>query len=132
MKKFNLEILVPEEDLKDSMLLDSGTVAITYTDGKYKCEIRVAGNVRVHYKGEVYKHFESFPEALQRLFQKGCAYDNKDVTVDENNWFELFVYNVDGSWTGWSDPVDGLEDYSPTGLFGLFESYIEQMEKQRQ
>ena len=94
IKKF--EVCEELSQFTDSMLFDSG-LAIARMD----CEIDghsigidlvTAGHVRVHYKGDIYKYPSDFPEELKEKIKKDRYWDcDKDVLVDENNWFE-FIY----------------------------------------
>lgn len=131
-QEYTLDIYVGKEEFRDSMLLESGTIVAELKTPDYNCIIKVAGEVRVVYKNTAYRSFESFPEELKELFRKGKAYNNKDVFIDDNNWFELFIDNNDDTWTGWSEVVDGLDDFGALEFFSLFDENIKAYESSKQ
>lgn len=79
--------------IHDSMELDSGQcVAELEVNDSILVTINVEGYVRVVYNDEVYKAPSQFPEELTELFRSGKAYEDNGVFIDNNNWFESFVY----------------------------------------
>ena len=88
------EDFIDVERLPDSMCFDSGTDICHYEDGDDTIDIEVRGHVKVDYNGETYRHYSDMPDELQKMFADGSAYDNDNVVIDENNWYEVF-YNWD-------------------------------------
>lgn len=118
-------------DINDSMELDSGQTIATLVEGNMMAELRVVGDVRVLYKGEIYKHASSMPEDLIRIFHEGKASEAEQKGLLEigcNNWFESFIYmkNAKGQrvWTGWSDVTDD-EGSSPKEIRQGLHEYID-------
>lgn len=121
-----LQIFVPLTELKDSMLLDSGqeVLALKYKD--YDVSVRVCGEVRVDYKDDRYAAASEMPDELLAKFRDGSAYDDPDVNIIDNNWFEAFI-DKDGAWTGYSDVVDlecDTEDGLASGFRDMVDEYI--------
>ena len=123
----SLKIFVPLADLKDSMLLDSGQEVITHKYKGYDVSVRVCGEVRVNYKDSRYASASQMPEELLAKFRDGSAYDDPDVNIIDNNWFEAFI-DKDGEWTGRSAVVDDFENESEediaTGLKDMVDEYV--------
>ena len=101
--------------VNDSLELDSGEcladLSFKYENDKGKTkkirvELRVEGEVRIEYKGEIYTQTQDFPEELMKLIKSGRIARSKHAVIHNNNWFEVFIY-VGGKWTGVSDIVDG-------------------------
>lgn len=115
-------------ELHDSMQLESGQTLATLNIDKYTIEIRVCGDVRVHYKDELYKTPAQFPDELLELFKNGKAYDNPDVNIGMNNWFESFIYK-DKEYIG-GDVFDD-SDLDPVSMFtGMYDIYLDLVHKQ--
>jgi len=106
-----------DEDFKsigDSMTVDSGYEFLSATlrdkDGQeYKITIKAQGDVRVDYKGERFRYFTDMPDELQRIFLNGSSRYHPDVTIHNNNWWEVFMYKGDvlvDSFVFDSDPCD--------------------------
>lgn len=97
-------------DFNDSMELDSGQEVARYVEDCWAVTLEVCGHVRVYYKDDVYKAASQMPDELLQLFHEGKADAAHGVEVDENNWFEMFVWyrKEDGRlvWSGYSDVVD--------------------------
>lgn len=119
-----LQIFVPLTDLKDSMLLDSGQDVITISHRGYDVSVRVCGEVRVDYKDDRYAAASEMPDELLAKFRDGSAYDDPDVNIINNNWFEAFI-DKDGAWTGYSDVVD-LEGDTEEGLASGFRDMVDE------
>lgn len=79
------------KDCFDSMCFDSGTVIATYEEYGRKVVIEVQGHVLVYFKGERYFHWSDFPEELQGIFKNGTAYEDEQVVIQNNNWFDIFL-----------------------------------------
>lgn len=129
---FNVNEHIDFNTLVDSMQLDSGiTVAKLIVDG-YIITIETCGDVRVLYNedpngdardGQSYRTPSDFPEGLMKYFSHEVNYAErpKNIYVDMNNWFELFV-EKDGQFL-WSDYVE-LCYCTPDELFEtLWETY---------
>lgn len=108
--------------LGDSMCYDSGYQALyaQVFDGsdEYHVYIMAQGNVKVMWRGDMYKCASQMPEELHDKFVDGTAYDELDDLI-ENNWWELLVYKngvfYDGEVLGF-EPKDfkdeqAIEDY---------------------
>lgn len=95
IKKF--EVLEELSQFTDSMLFDSDLIIAEMdceiNGHKINVDLRTAGSVRVHYKDDIYRYPSEFPEELVEKIKKDKWWDcDKDVLVDEINWFE-FVYH---------------------------------------
>ena len=125
--KKNIRIFVPLSKLKNSMLLDSGQEVIALKYKGYDISVRVCGDVRVTYKDNLYKASSQMPEELLEKFRDSSAYEDPDVTIIDNNWFEAFI-DKDGTWTGWSTVVDDFENESKeaiaSSLMDMVDEYI--------
>jgi len=122
-----LQIFVPLTELKDSMLLDSGQEVATLKYRGYDISIRVCGEVRVDYKDDRYACASEMPDELLAKFRDASAYDDPDVNIIDNNWFEVFI-DKDGVWTGRSDVTDLDEDTEEglaSGLKDMVDEYIQ-------
>lgn len=108
-------------DINDSMELDSRQIVAELTDGEYSASLEVNGEVRVTYNGTTYKCASQMPEELIKMFHNGNFY--KDVYVDMNNWFEVFI-DKNGKWTGYSDVCD-CEGMNPTEIEGFLKDCID-------
>ena len=130
--KFEFNTYIDLTNINDSMELDSGQVIAELKIGRWHLSLEVRGEVRVTYNpdengsyenGVVYRWASYFPKKLLRMFHDGETADAKNVYVDENNWFELFV-EKDGKSVN-SEVVDA-EGCGPQELFGmLVEAYKE-------
>lgn len=95
-------------EITDSLLLDSGTnVAEGKTKDGYEFVIQTQGHVRVLWKGEIFKHATDFPDDLTEALKNHTFYDlgYPDTEVQENNWYELLIYDPNGKLL-FSDLVD--------------------------
>jgi len=116
------------------MELDSGESLVTLEikDFNLLVELRVCGEVRVVFNGEVFKSPMDFPDELKALFHNGTYGDDERVFVDDNNWFELFIYDKGKdawNWTGLSEVVDA--DWRSVGdiydlMFNYAKDYMEE------
>ena len=93
----------------DSMLFDSDTVIATMICEDNGCKITVdlmtRGDVDVYYKGNRYKSQCEFPKSLNELIKTDSEwFDNEDVEVVDNNWFE-YIFDVYGDGVSYSDGV---------------------------
>lgn len=107
------EKFIDVEKLPDSMCFDSCTDICHYEDGDDTIDIVVRGYVNVEYNGETYRHYSDMPKELQNMFSDGSAYNNDNVIINENNWYEVF-YNWDEQYA--VAEIDGedtanLEEY---------------------
>lgn len=115
-------------NINDSMELDSGSVIAELKKDNYMLELRVCGEVRVNFKDERYACASAMPEKLLRLFHNGKAYEDDRVSVIDNNWFEVFLYEWKDDmwvWTGSSDVWD-CEGYDEQGLRGEMEDMLDE------
>ena len=125
--KEKIQVFVPLTELKDSMLLDSGQEVLALKYRGYDVSVRVCGEVRVDYKDDRYAAATQMPDELLAKFRDGSAYDDPDVTIIDNNWFEAFI-DKDGEWTGRSTVVDlegDTEEDLASGLKDMVEEYIQ-------
>lgn len=88
-------------NVSDSMQLDSGSEVCSLTaesDGRvYGIDVITHGEVRVRYKGDIYRHASQMPEdLLGYLGGKRDTVKDSDVDVIENNWFEQVISEVNG------------------------------------
>lgn len=95
-KKFDLMPYELRKDITDSLLLDSGKVILkAETSDGYKIDIMVIGDVRLLWKGEVYKSACQFPDELTETIRKGDL-GNADLEIGESNWYEMSVCYPNG------------------------------------
>ncbi len=84
--------LLRGEDRKgitDSLLLDSGQEVLSGKVRGYGVSVIVCGDVRVLWKGQVYKCASQFPEELTEAIRKGnLKSDGEEDFVSMNNWYE--------------------------------------------
>lgn len=104
-----LELYYELNEIIDSMLFSSGDTICTLFVGDEKISIEVQGEVRVNYKDEPYYDVSEFPSELVKLFESGDAYDDDDVVLDSNNWFECCYFDENGVYID-SDVIEDLED----------------------
>lgn len=102
-------------DVNDSMELESGQIIAELNRLYHRVELRVVGDVRVVYKDEVYKSVSQMPDELVQLFHWEKAWENEDVYIDDNNWFEVLIYKDSGLWTGYGEVVE-CEGMSPADI----------------
>lgn len=94
LKFQNLIDLVPTND---SMELNSNTTCARLEgelkDGtRFKVLLEVQGKVTVIWKGQLYSCASEMPAELIRLFHEGgYSPSDEDLSVNENNWFEVFI-----------------------------------------
>ncbi len=133
--KSKTEVYQSLKDVVDSMQIDSETQIASYTDKENDIylSLEVRGAVKVEYKGEYYTQPSDFPDELKNLIKDGyIEYDENnvptklpfsyspEVNVLDNNWFELFRLDKDGSPFGESWVVD-CEEYTDADIDSLFE-----------
>ena len=104
------EMNVELNKLPDSMCFDSEINICHYEDGNDTIDIDVRGCVTVCYKDEIYRHFSDMPKELQDLFKNGKAYEDEEVVISENNWYEVF-FNLYEDYD-----VAEIEGYTPKEL----------------
>lgn len=119
-------------NVNDSMELNSDTTIAELTgkrlDGtSFGVYLQVQGKVTVIYKDKLYSHASEMPEELLKLFHDdGYSPSDENLTVNENNWFELFIEENDH--TVFSDVVDagGLDETEVfTYLVDAYREYYE-------
>ena len=149
--KYNFNVCDYLLGVNDSMELESGqSVAELNVKDEVLIDLRVEGDVRVVFEDQVYKCSSQMPDELIDLFHKGGdeyqnALESGRLYIDDNNWFEVFVYtknpNYKGNesepkwiWTGISDVVDGGWD-NPAEVFSFlldcYDEYIKDNEEQK-
>ena len=113
-------------NINDSMELESGQVIATLEMGEQLVSLEVHGDVRVIYKDEVYKTQSQFPEELMQMFHDCSAFESPLVEIQDNNWFEMFLYekkHTTWKWTGEADVVD-VEGCKPHELLSQMIDYL--------
>ena len=119
-------------NVNDSMELNSSTTIARLTgkrlDGtSFGAYLQVQGHVTVIYKDKLYSHASEMPEELLKLFHDGgYSPSDENLTVNENNWFELFI--EENGQTVFSDVVDaeGLDETEVfTYLVDAYREYYE-------
>lgn len=131
-------------NVNDSMELDSGQCVAELEVGDVLATINVEGKVRVVFDDEVYRSASQFPQELRDLFHSGAAYNSERIYIDDNNWFECYVYyknpdydkNIEKGivpckWlcdAGWCDVLDGGWS-SAADVFALLLDLIEEYNK---
>ncbi len=134
--KLNFKSTVDLTGINDSMELNSNTTCASLTgtlrDGtKFGVHLEVQGYVSVIYKGQFYSCASDMPEELIKLFHEGGYYpEDEDLTVNENNWFEIFI--KENGRTVRSDLIDasGMDEVEVLDL--LVSSYREWRDEIRQ
>ena len=118
-------------NINDSMELDSGSVIAELKKDNYMLELRVCGEVKVYFDDDIFKCASQMPDELLQLFHEGKAYEDERVSVIENNWFEVFLYEWEDGvwiWSGQSDVWD-CEGMSADELKGEMESMLDEWVK---
>ena len=128
------KILTLYEPLKkciDSMLFDSGTEIAAYGTDECYVMLDVHGDVRVHYKGCIYRHASDMPEELLAMFADGSWTKNKDVEVIDNNWFDVSYVVTNSDYESSEDFVfeDDLSEMDETALAAKLDEYLQYFEK---
>ncbi len=101
MKHIEFVVFEDLKDCKDSMLFSSDDGQIAYIErGNKAVSLDVRGEVRVIYKDEVYKDITQFPQELVDIIKAGKLWDNEDVFVDMNNWFEFMLIKDGQTYDG--------------------------------
>lgn len=88
-------VFQPMEEITDSMMLDSDTTICRLEKDGYLVEIETRGAVRVEFKGSIYTRPSEFPEELKELIKRNPNIweTEENVSMHDNNWFELFIYD---------------------------------------
>lgn len=106
------------DEIHDSMQLDSGQIIAELENDLLSITLEVRGQVRVLWNpdpdgephhGSVYKCASQFPEELMKVFAEGRAGDMKNIFVDDNNWFEVFVEDKQENQVIHCETVDAEE-----------------------
>lgn len=89
--------VIPLSQCNDSLLYDCDTViaSVTSLDSKYNITVEVHGDVMITYKDEVYRYPSEFPDSLTAMIRDGSAWQNPEIYIDNNNWFEISIYEKD-------------------------------------
>lgn len=88
--------LEQREGITDSLLLDSGQEVLHGVYQGVDVSVIVHGSVRIVWKDEAYKNVSQFPAELVELIRSGEYRYHPDVYVDDCNWYELVVKDVEG------------------------------------
>ena len=89
----NFNVFGNLKEYTDSLLFDYETIAELETK-EYTVTIEVFGDIRLYYKGRLYKSAAKYPEELIRLLKSDKAYENQDLEICNNNWFEIDIYEL--------------------------------------
>lgn len=89
----NFEVFENLNECVDSLLFDDETIAELETK-QYTVTVEVIGDIRLFYKGQLYKCAANYPDELVKLLKSGKAYENKDLEIWDNNWFEIDIYEL--------------------------------------
>ncbi len=77
------------KDITDSLLLDSGQIVLSGTIDGFHAYVVVCGDVRVIWKGQIYKAASQFPSELADAIRNGSVSSSSDENyVTMNNWYE--------------------------------------------
>ena len=116
--------------INNSMEMDSGIEIARLTletpKGTLVATLEIRGDVRVYYKDETYKCASQMPDELIKMFHDGTTDENKDVSIVDNNWPEVFLWTKEGNeliWTGYSDVADA-EGMTEVEIESLLTDYI--------
>lgn len=115
--------------IKDSMQFDSDTEICSYVspDGKFTVTIEVRGEVRLTYNDETYTKPSEFPQEVKEIIKNGDLWNNDEVYIGNNNWFELFIWDCDGDYID-SDVVD-IEGKTPEDIAEYCETCLEKFRR---
>lgn len=90
---------IPEEERKlitDSLLLDSGQEILAGSVGDINVSVIVCGEVRVGWKGQIYRSASQYPDDLAEAIRTGSFHvgrdENDENFIGNNNWFEVRVW----------------------------------------
>lgn len=126
------EIVDDLENYTDSLLFDEHTIARLETEN-YAVVIEVIGYIRIYFENEIYKSASRYPEELVEMIKSGKVYENPEVDIGNNNWFNIAVYvkNSDGIFEFDNDDVldialdnltkEELKNY----MFEFLKNYVE-------
>lgn len=123
-----LEVNVPLEECKDSLLFNQGDiiVSLSSTNG-IEVYIGVVGDVRLFYNDEVYRYPDNYPEEITNALKDGtfCQLEADGVVeVINNNWFEVFV-KKNGNFINSDVWESTLDDIGEAKLKAMLVDYIE-------
>lgn len=125
------------------MELDSGQCVAELEIGDILASIEVRGDVRVVFNDQSYRASSQFPEELRKLFHDGKADEDERVYIDDNNWFESFIYYKNPAWdgtkntpkwlcdNGWCDVLDGGWE-NAADVFSFLLDLIQEYNKERE
>ena len=129
------------KNIKDSMQIDSDTEICSYEapDGKFKVTIEVRGEVNLIYyptgkpdedEAENYRYPSEFPQEVKDIIAQGDLFDSDKIYVDNNNWFELFIWDDENNYLD-SDVIDGyIEGETPEYIAEYCENYLETVRRE--
>lgn len=75
----------------DSLLFDGETIARLKTK-EYMVTIEVIGDIKIFFRGYIYKCSAKFPNELRNIIKDGKVLEHSEVEIIDNNWFEIDVY----------------------------------------
>ena len=108
--------------IKDSMQIDSGEIIATLTKGDLKVTFEVVGDVKVEFRGDIFRTPSDFPTELKDLILTDELYFiNNAVQIHNNNWFEAFMEGPN-----YFDSV--VVDLEKASIGDLFSQALELME----
>lgn len=110
----------------DSMLFDSGETIAKLTYGNWTCYVDVSGEKKIWFKDEQYRYVQDYPEELIEAFKNGTAYDNPNINICDNNWFDIVVYQ-DGEYIADDVVEDDISKYNKKQLKEMMKEYLNEV-----
>lgn len=119
MKKIHINKITVDKDeiMKakiDSLLCNSNTtlcnISYSIDDSKevYNISLKVVGDVNIHYKNDIYRYADDYPDELIEIIKRGVIDSTPEVELWENNWIEVIGDDVMSALG--SDTADGTFD----------------------
>lgn len=91
----NFEINGDLSQYTDSLLFQDETIATLETElenDRYQVSIEVIGDIRLFFKGDLYKCSGNFPNELKEIINSGKVLEHNEIEIIDNNWFEIDIY----------------------------------------
>jgi hypothetical protein len=97
MNSFTFKQHIDMTNINSSLELNSDTVIadIAFENGN-AIELKILGDVRVEYKGDIYKEPASFPADLMDKIKQNL--DDDALIIWDQNWFELIYKDANGNY----------------------------------
>lgn len=79
----------------DSLLFQDETIATLETElenDRYQVSIEVIGDIRLFFKGDLYKCSVNFPNELKEIINSRKVLEHSEIEIIDNNWFEIDIY----------------------------------------